>query len=126
MPDEEVDYKKLYEREKEKVVALGLRLSAFELPGKTKLFYALNKQQNDMADMLNQVELKDLNLGDKDNKTIERLRVIWSSIGTLAPLVDMLAANAGVSGDEEGDMKNRKALRVITTPESMANQINSQ
>lgn len=105
--DEEIDYKKLYEREKAEKEKISQRLSSFEMSGKTKLFYSLNRQQNDLADLLNKIEIKDLSLDDPKDKTIERLKTIWASIGTLAPLVDLLAISAGVSGDEKKDMDTR-------------------
>jgi len=105
--EEEVDYKLLYEREKKQNEILSLKVTAYEMPGKAKLFYSLNRQQNDLADMMNKVDLRNIDIADKDNKTMERLKMIWASIGTLAPLVDMLQSSAGVTGNEKEDMANR-------------------
>jgi len=107
MPDEEIDYKKLYEHEKAQNAAYAKKLAGFEMPGKTKLFYALNKQQNDLADLLNKTDVATLSLDDPKDKSIERLKTIWASIGTLAPLVDMLQNSAGITGNEQKDMDSR-------------------
>ena len=103
----ELDYKKLYEEEKRKNAVLSNELEAFNMPGKTKLFYALNKQQNDLADLLNKTDIKHLSLDDPKDRSVERLKTIWASIGTLAPLVDLLGVSAGISGMEQTDMDNR-------------------
>ena len=97
----ELDYKKLYEEEKRKNAVLSNELEAFNMPGKTKLFYALNKQQNDLADLLNKTDIKHLSLDDPKDRSVERLKTIWASIGTLAPLVDLLGVSAGISGMEK-------------------------
>lgn len=106
---EEIEnFKKLYELEKSKNLELLSKLEAFTLPSKAKLFYSLNRQQNDLADMLNKINLKDIELDKSADKSIERLKIIWASIGTLAPIVDSLKMSAGISGDENKDMADRK------------------
>jgi hypothetical protein len=104
----ELDYKKLYEEEKKNNDLLKAKNDAFSLPSKAKLFYALNRQQNDLADMLNAVELKNIDISSNTDKSVERLQKIWSSIGTLAPIVDSLRLSANLTGDEVKDMATRK------------------
>jgi hypothetical protein len=93
----EIDKKKLQEEN-----------DAFKLSGRIKLFYAINKQQNDLADILNSINLKDVDLSKATDKTVERLKIIWASIGQLAPIVDTLKMSAGITGDENKDISNRK------------------
>lgn len=100
----EPDYKKLYEEEKKISEQYKQRLDAFSLPSKAKLFYALNRQQNDLADLLNDVRLKDIDISSNTDKSVERLQKIWASIGTLAPIVDSLRQSANLTGDEGKDM----------------------
>ncbi len=106
MPDEP-DYKQLYEEEKRKNTILKERVDSFSLPSKAKLFYALNRQQNDLADMLNSIKLKDIDISATADKSVERLQKIWASIGALAPIVDALKQSAGITGDETKDMESR-------------------
>lgn len=92
---------------KKKVAVLEQKLAAFEMPGKVKLFYSLNRNMNDLADMLNAIKLKDLNLDDPKDKTFERLKIIWASITPLATTIASLGATAGITGNEEKDIENR-------------------
>lgn len=105
---EEIEYKKLFEQERKKNIELQEKLDSFSLPSKAKLFYALNRQQNDLADMLNSINFKTIDMATAADKSIERLKIIWASIGTLAPIVDSLRMSAGVTGDEDKDMQDRK------------------
>ncbi len=109
------DYKTLYQDEVKKVTALEKRLTwaehklnSFEGPGKAKLYYSLNRQQNDLADMLNAVNLKDLDLEDKNNKTFERLKIIWASVTPLVETTRTLADSAGITGDEVKDTQVKR------------------
>lgn len=106
--DEIIDYKKLYESEKKKVVVLEKKLTEFEMPGKIKLFYSLNRNMNDLADMLNSIKLKDLSLDDPKDKTFERMKIIWASVSPLVETIRVLGETAGITGDEEKDT-SRKA-----------------
>ena len=109
MPEEiEPDYKKLYEEEKRKNETLVNKIESFSLPSNAKLFYALNRQQNDLADMLNSIKFKDIDISATADKSVERLQKIWASIGTLAPIVDSLRMSAGITGDEKKDLSARK------------------
>ena len=111
----DVDYKKLMESHEETIKKLQSKISSLEaendsykLSGRVKLFYAINKQQNDLADMLNSIELKNVDLAKPTDKTVERLKIIWSSIGILSPIVNELRLSAGVTGDEDKDISARK------------------
>ncbi len=111
----DVDYKKLMETHEETIKKLQSKISSLEaendsykLSGRVKLFYAINKQQNDLADMLNSIELKNVDLAKPTDKTVERLKIIWSSIGILSPIVNELRLSAGVTGDEDKDISARK------------------
>lgn len=114
---ETIDYKKLYEDEKVKNKDLQEKLDSFSLPSKAKLFYALNRQQNDLADMLNSIKFKDIDISATSDKSIERLQKIWASIGALAPIVDSFRMSAGITGDENKDIAERKPF-VETIAES--------
>ncbi len=117
---EELDYQKLYEEEKRKNSILKGDIDSFSLPSSGKLYYALNRQQNDLADMLNTVKIKDIDISSTSDKSIERLEKIWKSIGTLAPLVNMLGTAAGILGEDEGEVKPKRRM---VSPESYAQEI---
>lgn len=106
MQEESVDdIKRLLELEKKKVAALEQKLQSFELPGKVKLYYALNRNMNDLADMLNGMKLKDVDIDDPKNKTMERLKMIWASIASLSTTLQVLGESSGITGDELKDTK---------------------
>jgi hypothetical protein len=105
MSEEIEDFKKLYEQEKKKVAFLEQKVTAFESPGKSKMYYALNRNQNDLADMLNGINLKNIAIDDPKDKTMERLKMIWTSMGFLATTLTALGQSSGVLGKDEGDDK---------------------
>lgn len=83
------------------------RLTTFEMPGKVRLYYSLNRNMNDLADMLNGINLKGMDITDPKDKTIERLKIIWASIGSLSATIALLGESAGISGNEGEDSKRR-------------------
>lgn len=105
MPDESVDYKKLYEQEQKKVSVLEQKISSFEGPGKAKLYYALNRNMSDLADLLNAKSLRNVNLDDASDKTMERMKIIWSAIKSLSESLGTLGATSGITGNEQDDTK---------------------
>jgi len=104
---EEVDYKKLYDTSVIELNKLKSELDAFRLPGATKLFFVLNKQQNDLADLLASIKIKEINLSDAQDKTMERLKIIWASIGSLSPIIETIRVTSGLTGNETKDMDSR-------------------
>ncbi len=51
-------------------------INNYEQNGASKLFYALNRKMNEMADRLNSTDLKTISLDDPKDKTFDRLKVI--------------------------------------------------
>jgi len=105
MPEEPEDFKKLYEQEKKKVSLLEQKVAAFEGPGKAKLYYAVNRNMSDLADMLNAKSLKSVNIDDAADKTMERMKIIWSAIKSLSETLSVLSVAAGITGKEDEDLK---------------------
>jgi hypothetical protein len=101
------ELKKQLEQEKKKTKVLEEKLSSFEMPGKVRLYYSLNRNMNDLADMLNGVNLKEMDITDPKDKTIERLKIIWASIGSLSATIQVLGESAGVTGNEADDAKRK-------------------
>lgn len=98
---------------------LKLRLKLYEQDGAAKLFYALNRKMNEMADMLNKQSLTTLDLADAKDKSFERLKVVWNDAASIATAVKALGETAGITNDEEKDTQFSKYK--ITTPESISN-----
>lgn len=99
----ELDYKKLYEEQKKKVSVLTSRLDSIEINGSAKLYYSLNRNMSDLADMLDGIKLKEVTVNDSADKTMERLKIIWTAITPIVTNIGLLKESAGVTGDEKKD-----------------------
>lgn len=97
-------------------------ISLYERDGAAKLFYALNKKMNEMADMLNKQSLTTLDLADAKDKTFDRLKVIWNDAASIAAAVKALGETSGITGDETLDT-TKNVFKKITTPESIADHV---
>lgn len=97
-------------------------INLYEQNGGAKLFYALNRKMNEMADMLNKSTLSTLDLTDPKDKTFERLKVVWNDAASISVAVKSLGETAGITNDEDVDI-NKSPFKKITTPESIANSI---
>lgn len=95
------------------------KLAFFELNGIAKLYFALNRKSNEMADLLNKYTLTEVALDDPKDKTFERLKIIWNDSSSLAEAIKSLEQTAGITGDEEKDLRPR----VRITPENIADSI---
>jgi septation ring formation regulator EzrA len=95
------------------------KLAYFENNGSAKLYYALTKKANEMADLLNKHSLASITLDDPKDKTFERLKIIWNDSSSLTEAIKSLEQSAGITGDEAKDTKPR----VRITPESIADNV---
>jgi hypothetical protein len=107
--------------EQERIKELETKLKLYERDGGAKLFYALNRKMNEMADMLNKQSLTNLDLTDAKDKSFERLKVVWNDAASIATAVKALGETAGITNDETKDVQNPKYR--ITTPESMSDAL---
>jgi hypothetical protein len=98
------------------LIELELLLQKYEENGAAKLYYALNRKMWEMADTLNATDLRNLNLDDPKDKTFDRLKIIWKDSADLSLAVKSLGDLAGVTGNENADVKKKKAV----TPEMVA------
>jgi hypothetical protein len=89
------------------------QLSRYEENGAAKLYYALNRKQNEMADLMNATNLKNLDIEDPKNKTFDRLKVIWNDAASIATAVKSLGELAGVTGDEKKDVAKKPFVDTI-------------
>jgi len=99
---------------------LKVRLAYYECDGVAKLYYSLNRKAAEMADMLNNQNLVNLDLTDAKDKSFERIKAIWESAEKVATAVKILGDSCGVTGDEDKDTKPKFRAR---TPESIADDI---
>ena len=105
--------------EQEKIKELEGRIKYYEQNGAAKLFYALNRKMAEMADRLNDTNIKTIILDDPKDKTFDRLKIIWQDASSIATAIRTLGETAGITNDEEKDTQNPKYR--ITTSESIAN-----
>ena len=89
------------------------KLSLYEQNGAAKLFYALNRKANEMADLLNKTNISNLLLDDPKDKTFERLKVIWNDSASISAAIKELGISAGVTGDEQKDVVKKPFVETI-------------
>jgi len=89
------------------------KVALYEENGAAKLFYALNRKANEMADLLNKTNLSHLLIEDPKDKSFERLRVIWNDSNALAAAIKDLGISAGVTGDEQKDVAKKPFVESI-------------
>jgi len=99
---------------------LKARLALYEQNGAGKFFYALNRKLNEMAELLNKVDLSKVDLDDKDSKQFDRLFKILEKSKVVGDAAQTIQGFAGITGDEQKDTKSPK-YRI--TPESMAQEL---
>lgn len=103
----------------DKIEELKKKIDLYEQNGAAKLFYALNRKMNEMAEMLNKQTLSTLDLTDGKDKTFERLKIIWNDAASIASAVKTLGDTAGITDNELKDTASAKYR--ITTPETIGN-----
>lgn len=69
--------------------------------GAAQLYHALEKKMVEMAQLLNQVNLKNLDITDPKDKSFERLKVIWDSAAKVAEASKSLGQTAGILKADE-------------------------
>ena len=98
-----------------KIKALEQRLSIYEQNGLAKLYYALNRKMNEMADMLNDNSLKGMNIDDPKDKSFDRIFKLLEKSETVANSAKVLGTIAGVTQDEEKDVAKKPFIESIAT-----------
>lgn len=93
-----------------KIKELEDKLSLYEQDGGAKLYYSLQRKMNEIADILNNIKLSSLALDDKNDKTFERLKVLWTDSKVISEAAKVLGEQAGVTGDEKKDVNKKGAF----------------
>lgn len=113
----EVDFDNLPDSEKIKILnkenmALKMECAGYKRTvetyrenGPLRMYYALNRKLNEMADVLNNRRLSTLDLSDGSDKTYDRLKSMWKDSTELSSTVMELRKTSGATDDEEKDMK---------------------
>jgi len=83
------------------------KVRMYEQNGAAKLYYALNRKMNEMADMLNANSLTGINIDDPKDKSFDRVFKILEKSESVSNSATSLKTFAGISGEEEKDI-NRK------------------
>lgn len=99
----------------ETVEELKAKLLSYEQNGAAKLFYALNRKMNEMANLMNKTNLETLDINDPKSKTFDRLKVIWNDASSIAIAVKALGDTAGVTGDENKDVERKPFIETVAT-----------
>lgn len=85
--------------------ALKRTLQNYTQNGPLRMYYALNRKINEMADALNTKRLSTINLSDGTDKTYDRLKSMWKDASELSTTVMELRKVSGATDDEEKDLK---------------------
>jgi hypothetical protein len=89
------------------------KIKLYEQNGAAKLYYALNRKMNEMADMLNKHNLGTMDVDDAKAKTFDRLKVIWNDAAGIAQGVEALGKMARVTGNEQEDISKKPFVDTI-------------
>jgi hypothetical protein len=91
----------------ETIEELHRKLDLYEQDGAAKLYYSLRRKMNEMADLMNGINLKTIDIGEAKDKSFDRLKVIWQDASSIAQAVDALGKLAKVTGEEDKDVDRR-------------------
>jgi len=100
------------------------RNNYYEQDGIGKLYHALNRKANEMAELLNKTSLTAIDIDDPKIKTFERLQKIWVDAGTISASIKALEVLAGIGQEATTEKKeiaqvNKKPF----SPENMADAV---
>jgi hypothetical protein len=96
----------------------------YEQDGIGKLYHALNRKANEMAELLNKTSLTAIDIDDPKIKTFERLQKIWVDAGTISASIKALEVLAGINQDVKEDKKEQiQIVKKPFSPENMADAV---
>lgn len=98
---------------KRRIAKLESDLKKYEENGVAKLYYSLNRKANEMADLMNNVSLRDLDIDDPKSKTFDRLKTIWTGASEIATSISELGKSAGITGNEKEDVEKKPFVDLI-------------
>jgi hypothetical protein len=96
----------------------------YEQDGIGKLYHALNRKANEMAELLNKTSLTAIDIDDPKIKTFERLQKIWVDAGTISASIKALEVLAGINQEANADKKDVvHVTKRPFSPENMADAV---
>lgn len=98
---------------KNKISSLEGQIAKYEENGMAKLYFSLNRKMNEMAEMLNNNSLNTINLDDPKDKSFDRIFKLLEKSETVANSAKTLGSVAGITGDEEADIKRKPFVDTI-------------
>lgn len=105
------------------VAFLEGKLAFYENDGVGKLYHALNRKANEMADLLNNNDLTKVQMDEPKDKTFERLQKIWSDAEGVSNAIKSLGVLAGINQGPLDIKKEMQASRKPFSPESVADAV---
>jgi hypothetical protein len=96
----------------------------YEQDGIGKLYHALNRKANEMAELLNKTSLTAIDIDDPKIKTFERLQKIWVDAGTISASIKALEVLAGIG--QEATTEKKEVVQINKkpfSPENMADAV---
>jgi len=89
------------------------KLLIYEQNGAAKAAYSINRKLNELADMLNKTNVSTIDIADPKDKSFERLKAAWGEMASLGEAFKTLAISAGITNDEEKDIKKKPFVETI-------------
>jgi hypothetical protein len=105
------------------VAFLEGKLAFYENDGVGKLYHALNRKANEMADLLNNNDLTKVQMDEPKDKTFERLQKIWSDAEGVSNAIKSLGVLAGINQGPIDIKKEMQVSRKPFSPESVADAV---
>jgi hypothetical protein len=99
------------------------KLAFYENDGVGKLYHALNRKANEMADLLNNNDLTKVQMEEPKDKTFERLQKIWSDAEGVSNAIKSLGLLAGINMGPIDIVKEQQKIRKPFSPESVADAV---
>jgi hypothetical protein len=95
----------------------------YQQDGIGKLYHALNRKANEMAELLNKTSLTAIDIDDPKIKTFERLQKIWVDAGTISASIKALEVLAGINQETNDKKEAVQVNRKPFSPENMADAV---
>jgi hypothetical protein len=105
------------------IVYLENKNAYYQQDGIGKLYHALNRKANEMAELLNKTSLTAIDIDDPKIKTFERLQKIWVDAGTISASIKELEVLAGINSGVVDIKKEQQQVRKPFSPENMADAV---
>ena len=107
-----------------KIEDLRGKLAYYEEDGVNKLYHALNRKANEMAQLLNKTSLLSVDIDDPKVKTFDRLQKIWSDAESISSAIKALGTLSGMGSEVESkDVKKEVVINRPFSPESVADAV---